>query len=231
MIYRRAVFAALSSTLVAAADMKGQSFNAKAVLTLAKVILKPSLAVPHMAVPHIGHVDFQALRNMGVKGVVFDKDNTLTAPYIDKVHDAVKEGFNRCTTEFEGMCCIMSNSAGTADDVGYKMAERIERSIGIPVVRHAVKKPGGLEEVLQFFSEQSGEEVRSEELCVIGDRLLTDVVFGNLYGMVTVHTQPLTLAGDNKVAMVARYVEQGVWGSLLHKRLGVEAPPRHKPTL
>ena len=39
---------------------------------------------------------------------------------------------------------------------------------------------------------------------MVGDRLLTDVVFGNLHGMLTVHTQPLTLEGDNKVARAIR---------------------------
>lgn len=44
----------------------------------------------------------------------------------------------------------------------------------------------------------------------MGDRLLTDVVFGNLHGMLTVHTQPLTLKGDNRPAAVFRFLERKV---------------------
>ena len=38
---------------------------------------------------------------------------------------------------------------------------------------------------------------------MVGDRLLTDVVFGNMNGMMTVHVRPLTLVGDNKVVLCA----------------------------
>ena len=92
------------------------------------------------------------------------------------------------------------------------------------MLRHEEKKPGGLSDVLAFFehggacsaigeaSEQDAapgaSSVACQSLCVIGDRLLTDVVFGNLHGMMTIHTTPLTLEGDNKPAMVFRYVCQ-----------------------
>lgn len=55
-----------------------------------------------------------------------------------------------------------------------------------------------------------GIQVRLDELCFIGDRLLTDVVFGNLHGMLTVHTQPLTLEGDNRPAAFFRFIEKKV---------------------
>ena len=44
-------------------------------------------------------------------------------------------------------------------------------------------------------------------LLMVGDRYLTDVVFGNLHGMLTVHTEQLTTAGDNRVAQTMRRVE------------------------
>jgi phosphatidylglycerophosphatase GEP4 len=133
---------------------------------------------------------FSLCQALGIKGIIFDKDNTLTAPYVDDLHPGVKDGFERCMGQFGGNVCIMSNSAGTNDDVGHESAIRIERRLGVPVLRHSEKKPGGLAEVLSFFKASSGgEDVPADRLCVIGDRLLTDVVFGNLHGMLTVHTQ------------------------------------------
>lgn len=38
-----------------------------------RIARHPALAVPHVSVPNIGHLDFEALRKMGCKGVVFDK--------------------------------------------------------------------------------------------------------------------------------------------------------------
>ncbi|CAM9698941.1 unnamed protein product [Laminaria digitata] len=206
----------------------GQSFNAQAVSSMARVARHPTLAVPHLSVEHIGQLDFEGLRAMGCKGVIFDKDNTLTAPYADEAHPLVEEGLRRCMEVFEGRVCIMSNSAGTRDDPGYADAIRIEEAMGIPVLRHDEKKPGGVAEVLAFFEGKGseGEPVRLDELCFVGDRLLTDVVFGNLHGMLTVHTRPLTLKGDNRPAAIFRFLERKVFMDFFHKTCSLE-PEEH----
>lgn len=43
------------------------------------------LAIPHVSVPDIRWVDWQAVKRAGFEGAAFDKDNTLTLPYIGKV--------------------------------------------------------------------------------------------------------------------------------------------------
>jgi hypothetical protein len=56
---------------------------------------------------------------------------------------------------------------------------------------------------------------------MVGDRLLTDIVFGNLHGMLTVHMLPLCSGEenkkDNKVAKYVRVAENKImyadwWG-------------------
>jgi phosphatidylglycerophosphatase GEP4 len=42
---------------------------------------------------------------------------------------------------------ILSNSVGTADDVGHAMALATEAAMKIPVIRHQHKKPACLDEV------------------------------------------------------------------------------------
>jgi phosphatidylglycerophosphatase GEP4 len=200
----------------------GQSFNPAALSAMGRVVLKPGLALPHLTVPHIGYIDFKKLEGLGVRGIVFDKDNTLTAPYAEMPHPLVAEALDECIKQFgRSRVCIMSNSAGTPDDPGFKDADRIEKNLGLPVVRHRQKKPEGLEDVLRYF----GDDVEPSQLCVVGDRLLTDMVFGNLHGMLTVHTHPLTLVRDNKVAAVARWIETHIWG-FLRGVAGVR-PPSH----
>lgn len=54
----------------------------------------------------------------GIQGIIFDKDNTLTAPYVDHVHDDVKSALEKSKEVFGDRICILSNSAGTADDRG-----------------------------------------------------------------------------------------------------------------
>lgn len=43
------------------------------------------LAIPHVSVPDIRWVDWKAVKRAGFEGAAFDKDNTLTLPYIEKV--------------------------------------------------------------------------------------------------------------------------------------------------
>jgi len=171
-----------------------QSINTKALITLATVLRHPSLLVPSVSVAHISQLNYTALYSTGVRAVVFDKDNTLTAPYENVVHPAADRGLKDAVKVFgTNKVAILSNSAGTtSDDLDFADATAIETSLGIAVIRHAEKKPGGLQEVLRHFAMED-----PAELCMVGDRLLTDVVFGNLHGMLTVHTLPLCQGPEN----------------------------------
>lgn len=44
-----------------------------------------TLAIPHVSVPDIRWVDWAAVKRAGFKGAAFDKDNTLTLPFLEKV--------------------------------------------------------------------------------------------------------------------------------------------------
>mmetsp|Transcript_16104 Transcript_16104/g.20431 ORF Transcript_16104/g.20431 Transcript_16104/m.20431 type:complete len:250 (+) Transcript_16104:127-876(+) len=205
-----------------------QSINTKAILTLASVVRRPYLASPHIHVDTISEVNYQSMRDFcGIKAVIFDKDNTLTAPYDVTIHEKAALGLSRALDVFgHDNVAILSNSAGTKDDQDYEDAIKIEKELGINVIRHDEKKPGGLDEVLDHFKGQGVED--ASELCMVGDRLLTDVVFGNLYGMLTVHCLPLCSgednAKDNKVASIVRTVENNVmykdwwFGKMVRKR-------------
>ena len=59
---------------------------------------------------------------------------------------------------------------------------------------------------------------------MVGDRLLTDVALANLHGMISVHTLPLTLKGENSAVRFARWFECKVLDEWLCA--GVK-PPRH----
>ncbi len=207
-----------------------QSLNTKALLALASVVRRPSLMVPHVTLENVSQLQYQALKDKcGIRAIVFDKDNTLTAPYGMTIHPDASEGLQAAKSVFGSEnVAIMSNSAGTLDDPGYEDADRIEEALGIAVIRHNEKKPGGLPEVLAHFKVDD-----PATLCMVGDRLLTDVVFGNLYGMLTVHTLPLCKGSDNsqdnKVAKIIRTVEnKGLYGDWFGGRHMLTKRPPHK---
>jgi phosphatidylglycerophosphatase GEP4 len=207
-----------------------QSMNTKALLTLASVVRRPSLFVPHVALSNVSQLNYTALKeHCGIRAVIFDKDNTLTAPYGMEIHPHASRGLEMAKSVFgSANVAIMSNSAGTLDDPEYEDAIKIEAALGIAVIRHDQKKPGGLPEVLEHFHIED-----PTELCMVGDRLLTDVVFGNLHGMLTVHTLPLCAGEDNiqdnKVANVIRKVENaGLYGNWFGGRMLLKRRMAHK---
>jgi len=198
-----------------------QSLNTKALATLAYVLRHPTILVPHVSVANVSELNYRALKERaGIRAVVFDKDNTLTAPYANTIHKDAARGL-ASAKEIFGVenVAIMSNSAGTKDDPGYEDASSIEAALGIAVIRHDDKKPGGLDEVLKHFAMDD-----PSRLCMVGDRLLTDVVFGNLYDMLTVHTLPLCKGADNsmdnKPSKIVRYVEnKGLYSNWFGSRM------------
>jgi phosphatidylglycerophosphatase GEP4 len=191
----------------------GQLVNVPALLYLGKVLRSPSLLVPHLSAARLEGIDVDSLKRRGVKYVVFDKDNTISRPYEIEVYDKFKGKVEEFQRGFPGSVAILSNSVGSSDDLGYGEAIEVERATGIPVIRHAAKKPGCVSEVMQFFSASSGTEaaaVQPHEICVIGDRLLTDVVFANANGMVSILVPQITNVNDNKMAVCIRIVERNV---------------------
>lgn len=198
-----------------------QSLNTKALATLAYVLRHPTVLVPHVSVNNVSELNYKAMKECaGVRAVVFDKDNTLTAPYGMCIHGDAAVGLEAAKEIFGAQnVAIMSNSAGTKDDPGYEDATQIEEALGIAVIKHDEKKPGGLDEVLAHFDMDD-----PAALCMIGDRLLTDVVFGNLYQMLTVHTLPLCKGAenkdDNKPSKIIRYIEnKGLYSNWFGSRM------------
>lgn len=212
-----------------------QSLNTKALLTLASVARRPSLLVPHLSVPTVSAINYTALQqHAGIEAIVFDKDHTLTAPYVNAIHRLAQTGLEQCVAVFgRDRVAILSNSAGTGDDTDFVDARALEEALGIAVIRHAEKKPGGLPDVLAHFGLDDPAKI-----CVVGDRLLTDIVFGNLHGMLTVHTQPFpsnqegegdVADRDNWTAKLLRPVENKVlYSNWIGGRALQQRRPPHK---
>ena len=102
-----------------------------------------------------------------------DKDNTLTHTYHKILHPNVETSLQRSREIFgENSVAILSNSVGSCDDMpDFHGAIDTESSLGIPVIRHIMKKPACLPEVLQHFREKFDRDIYPEEICMIGNLL------------------------------------------------------------
>ncbi len=258
------VLALLLATITLAMSASGslsrfslrQAINLPALKKLGSLLRNPSLVLPQISIKSLNELDFATLKARGVKYLVFDKDNTLTRAFEDKLHESVKDAMERAHDEFPGKIAILSNSVGSSDDKGYKAASETEKNLKIPVIRHRIKKPACLAEVKGHFSknggtvneykvvdlndpltvratpsrtiEEDGEDgadkrvVSPSEICMIGDRVLTDVVFANINGMVSVLVAPLCVKTDHPIAVAIRFLEVKVLLPLL-RLIGIKA--------
>jgi phosphatidylglycerophosphatase GEP4 len=142
-----------------------QSFNFNGIKLFLKYILKPKLFIPNQIVPSIAEIDFITLKNSGFKAIVFDKDNTLTAPYSSKLFSPFAETMRTASMLFK--CLIVSNSL-----VNKHSCLQVEKSIGLPVFRQIGKKPFGGEELSKYLG------CESKEIIIVGDRVITDILYG-----------------------------------------------------
>ncbi|KAJ0404523.1 hypothetical protein P43SY_001623 [Pythium insidiosum] len=169
---------------------------------------QPELLLPHVSVRDLNEVSFQALRDRGF---------TAAVQNADAKHVIVQDSFDECKRVFGDRVLIFSNSAGSNDDSAFLKAAQIERELGVAVLRHNQKKPGGIEHVKAFF------EADPETLVMIGDRYSTDVLFGNLYGLLTIRTDQFTQEDESFVNRLMQKIEKAMIGRL--ERQSTERSP------
>jgi len=162
------------------------------------------LALPHLSVPDVAFLDWAALKAAGFTGVVFDKDNTLTAPYSAELTPAGAAAVAGAAAAWgPAGVALLSNSAGLAQyDPDGDEADALEAALGVPVIRHSSKKPGGSGDALAAHFGIPAAAVPT--LVMVGDRYLTDVVYGNRLGLLTVRPAPITAAGEPRAVRLVR---------------------------
>ncbi|KAL4095940.1 hypothetical protein PRIC1_009307 [Phytophthora ramorum] len=199
--------------------MKG--LNLGGVAEFCRVLVRqPQLLLPQLSVKDVTEVPFQTLRDRGFRGIIFDKDNTLTEPHKLKIAPHLEASLAECRRVFgDSGVVIFSNSAGSIDDKDGVQAKKIEEGLHVDVLRHNQKKPGGIAFVKKHFG-----GVDPETLVVIGDRYSTDVLFGNLNGLLTIRTEQFTPQSESVVNRQLQRIEKAAVRMLLHS--GVK-PPVH----
>ncbi|KAF7024187.1 hypothetical protein CFC21_036566 [Triticum aestivum] len=183
----------------------GQRFNPRGVAAVVAVAAsEPRLALPHVSVQDIRWLDWAELRRAGFRGVVFDKDNTLTAPYAPELWPLLTASFDQCRAAFPGAIAVYSNSAGLKQyDPDGSDASTIEATIdGVHVIRHDAKKPAGAAKEIESYFDCS-----ASDLVLVGDRYFTDVIYGNRNGFLTVFTEPLSFVGESYIVRKVRKLE------------------------
>jgi phosphatidylglycerophosphatase GEP4 len=124
-----------------------------------------------------------------IKALILDKDNTITLPNSLITPPAITQKLEELKKRYSLL--IVSNTAGAGrDKTSERLARETEEQFGIPVLR---QKPGQLkplcgEDALQWLKDRNLVE-HAGQICVVGDRIATDVLMGNLMGSWTCWVQ------------------------------------------
>ncbi len=140
-------------------------------------------------------VDYEELKNSGVKAVVFDLDNTIARWGEESLEDEVLDLFD-CLTKLGLKVGILTNSRR-------KNIESFIESLPFPHIFNANKPmTNGFEKM----AEELG--VSPEEIAMVGDQLLTDVLGANRAGMYTIRVDPLDPSKEYKFTKINRILER-----------------------
>lgn len=132
----------------------------------------------------------------GSQLLIFDLDNTLVFPETTKTTKETTEWFLKIKEKFP--CVIVSNSWSFK-----KRAEKVSQIFGCDIFLSKRKKP-----FRKLFQELKNKyKFKNEKVLVVGDRLFTDVLFGNLNCAKSVLVEPLNNT-ENLLIKFVRIIEK-----------------------
>ncbi|KAK4242255.1 Phosphatidylglycerophosphatase GEP4, mitochondrial [Achaetomium macrosporum] len=168
------------------------NLNLSASLNVFKLLAKPSLCLPHATVATFDDLPIpldkafaKKGRQVDIRAVVLDKDDCFAVPDHNQVYEPYKRRFEALRAAYPGRrLLIVSNTAGaTSYDVDGRLGSEVEKSTGVNVLSHSVKKPGCGDEILSYFRNHPETGVTSpHQIAIVGDRLATDMMLANIMG-------------------------------------------------
>lgn len=148
---------------------------------------------PHEYVSSVFAIDYQKLYDRGVRGILFDIDNTLvhhgadSSPEVDALFRQIHA---------IGLKTILISNNNQA------RIERFIKNIDTPYVCDAEKpEPSGYAKALEILG------ISKEEAVCIGDQIFTDIYGANRFGIASILVQFICLPGVKKIG-IRRRVEK-----------------------
>ena len=158
---------------------------------------------PNLYYKSIFDINYDKLKNMNIKVLIFDLDNTIVTVDSDIPNDDVVNLFKKVNKDFKVF--IASNN----------LKERV-RKIGNYLDVHAfysVSKPS--KKIKKLL--QNKYDVEMNEVAIIGDQIMTDIFMGNRLGAKTILVDPLG-EKDLKITFFNRTMEKLVLKKIKLKR-------------
>lgn len=158
---------------------------------------------PDIYTKNIFSIDYDKLKELGVKYLVYDLDNTLG--YIDQEEIGPKEKrfINDLAKEFT--IIIASNNSHK------QRVEKFAKGLNCEYIYRTLKPTRKLYDFIKKKTKNMSE------VCVIGDQVVTDIIAGNRFGMVSVLIDPMA-EKDLKITGLNRKIEKHLMKRISLKR-------------
>ena len=149
--------------------------------------------LPNKQINSIYDLEPKDLKESGIKGLVVDLDNTLIPWNKAFATEEVKDWFELFISSEIELLVISNNQVDRVTTFAYP--------INIPYIGRAKKPfPNAFKQACNTL------QLKTSEVAIIGDQLLTDVLGGNLAGLYTILVDPL-VRSDAPITKFNRRVE------------------------
>ncbi len=162
---------------------------------------------PDMYKDNIYDINYKKLKKHGIKILIYDFDNTIVENGNHVVDDKLKKLFSDLKNNFDVF--IISNTLRKSK------IDKFAKECGVLYVMDA-RKPfaRGYKKVKNL------EEVNSNEICMIGDQLMTDILGAKRMGFYTVLVKPIKM-NENIFTLFNRFLELFIFRRL-NKKYGIK---------
>ena len=159
--------------------------------------------VPDIYKKSIFDIDYDYLKEKGIKCLVYDLDNTLAKIDNNKLDKNTIDLIKKLKKDFS-IYIVTNNSNKTR-------VTEVSNQLGVSYVSFALKPSKiGFNKILKK------ENIKKQEMCVIGDQIVTDIIGGNRSKTLTVLVEPLGVK-DLKVTSFNRFLEKKIINRLEKK--------------
>lgn len=150
---------------------------------------------PNMYQKNIHDINYKRLKKFGIKCLIFDLDNTIALIDQKIITEDTKKLLIDLKKDFQVV--IISNNITKRVK---KYAEYLECDFVANASKPLAK---GYKKISKKYN------LKSNEMCMIGDQIVTDIYGGNRYGMFTILVDPLGKK-DLKITSLNRFIESKI---------------------
>lgn len=150
--------------------------------------------IPKMYKKSIHDIDYDKLKNLNIKCLMFDLDNTLLKVNKNIPKKEICDLIHRLKANFS--IFIVTNNGSS------KRVSAAADRLGVNYVKFSMKPFSR-----GFRAIKNKYNFTKDEMCIIGDQLMTDICGGNKYGIYTILVDPLAKE-ELAVTGINRFLEK-----------------------